>query len=112
MNISSKIAILLIEFYQKHISPHKGFHCAHNFLHSQVSCSEYSRRVIGRVGLRRGMIMVFRRLRECRLAELQIQLLLYLYLVTFPLLTGCEEIGKLTGKGSGECCVGCVKGCS
>tara|TARA_Y100001960_G_scaffold328546_1_gene417599 strand:+ start:24010 stop:24465 length:456 start_codon:yes stop_codon:yes gene_type:complete len=38
-NIFRTIPLLLIRFYQKFISPHKGFRCASNVLHKNGSCS-------------------------------------------------------------------------
>ena len=38
-NIFRAIPLLLIKFYQKFISPYKGFRCASNVLHKNGSCS-------------------------------------------------------------------------
>ncbi len=35
-----KAAIGTISFYRKHLSPRKGFNCAHRVLHGGESCSE------------------------------------------------------------------------
>ncbi|MEM5550874.1 membrane protein insertion efficiency factor YidD [Pseudoalteromonas neustonica] len=40
------LALLLIRFYQKRISPYKGFRCAHAALHQGVSCSEAVKHII------------------------------------------------------------------
>ncbi|MDP1573050.1 MAG: membrane protein insertion efficiency factor YidD [Pseudomonadota bacterium] len=51
--------------YQRHISPHKGFCCAHRALHGGWSCSEFGHRVILRYGVLRFFRLQFRRFRRC-----------------------------------------------
>jgi len=41
----------LIAAYQRHISPHKGFHCAYRVQHGGQSCSGYIKRMIHERGL-------------------------------------------------------------
>ncbi|GAA6619568.1 hypothetical protein NUACC26_053820 [Scytonema sp. NUACC26] len=51
-SVSRQISVAAITQYQKHISPHKGFSCAHRILYGGESCSQYIKRVIAREGLR------------------------------------------------------------
>ncbi|MGR8941516.1 MAG: membrane protein insertion efficiency factor YidD [Gammaproteobacteria bacterium] len=44
------LAILLIVFYQKFISPFKGFRCAHAVLHGGDSCSEAVKKIVREKG--------------------------------------------------------------
>lgn len=49
----SLLAVLLlaaITFYQRRLSPHKGFVCAWRFHTGRASCSEYARRIVRRCG--------------------------------------------------------------
>jgi len=49
----------LITFYQRRLSPHKGFRCAHCVLHGGVSCSAHAKSLL----LRRGLLRAFRGMR-------------------------------------------------
>lgn len=57
-----------IHGYQKHISPRKGFRCAHRVYHGGVSCSEYIRRAIVAHGLRGTCPLARERFAQCRQA--------------------------------------------
>lgn len=46
-----QLAIASISGYQKHISPKKGFACAHRVLYGGESCSQYIKSSIGKFGL-------------------------------------------------------------
>ncbi len=61
-------ALALIGAYQRHLSPRKGYLCALRASRSGRSCSRYGARAIARVGVRRGAILLWRRLRECSAA--------------------------------------------
>ncbi|MBU7586770.1 MAG: membrane protein insertion efficiency factor YidD [Nostoc sp. TH1S01] len=56
--------------YQKHISPYKGFACAHRILHGDESCSQYIKRVIAQEGLRVALIKSRIRFQACKQANL------------------------------------------
>ena len=43
--------ILIIKYYQRYLSPHKGFSCAYRKLYKAESCSEYFKQTIARAGL-------------------------------------------------------------
>ncbi len=60
--------ILFIAIYQKYISPRKGFCCAHKALHNGMSCSEWGKRVVKRVGFYHFFPLMMRRFRACRQA--------------------------------------------
>ena len=58
-----------IAFYQRYLSPHKGYHCAHRRRHGGLSCSEYVKQTIATVGLRRSLPLVGQRFQACRAAH-------------------------------------------
>jgi putative component of membrane protein insertase Oxa1/YidC/SpoIIIJ protein YidD len=64
----SSLAAWAIEAYQRFISPHKGFRCAHRTVHGRDSCSQFAKRV----ALKRGILALFpllrRRFTECGVA--------------------------------------------
>ena len=62
----------LISVYQKRISPHKGFICAHRGLHKGDSCSEYTKKQILEKGLLASIKTVRQRFNECRDAAVAI----------------------------------------
>ncbi len=59
-----------IGFYQKYISPYKGFSCAHRRLYGGESCSQYAKRIV----LEEGVVIAWQKLtdrfRECKEASL------------------------------------------
>lgn len=59
----------VINLYQRFISPHKGFVCAHRSLNGGVSCSEYAKAVAGRYRLNIALRLFWRRLRSCQKAS-------------------------------------------
>jgi len=46
MKIANIIFIWLIVLYQRYISPHKGYSCAHSALHGNLSCSSWAIQVL------------------------------------------------------------------
>lgn len=64
-----KLALILIAFYQRHLSPHKGFCCAYRQHTGHASCSELGRRSIRRHGLLKGLRILRRRLVLCGVAH-------------------------------------------
>jgi putative component of membrane protein insertase Oxa1/YidC/SpoIIIJ protein YidD len=60
-------AILLaaIRFYRRHISPRKGFSCAHRVHRGGPSCSTYGYRAVQRHGALIGLALIRRRLTRC-----------------------------------------------
>jgi len=65
-----KIGIVAIAGYQKHISPHKGFACAHRLLYGGESCSGYIKRVIAEEGLIAAWDKSQARFQACKQANL------------------------------------------
>ncbi|MBD1863833.1 MULTISPECIES: membrane protein insertion efficiency factor YidD [Trichocoleus] len=55
--------------YQKHLSPRKGFSCAHRVLHGGESCSQYVKRVILEQGLWTAIPATRSRFAECKVAN-------------------------------------------
>lgn len=66
MPIKASLAIGGINFYQRHISPRKGYRCAYCVLHGQESCSQYAKQSILAVDVLAAIPLVFNRLRACR----------------------------------------------
>ncbi|WP_342114281.1 membrane protein insertion efficiency factor YidD [Pseudoduganella sp. OTU4001] len=62
------ILLAAIKAYQRHLSPRKGYHCAHRVLHGGDGCSGYGYRVIERFGVRLGVALLFRRFDDCSAA--------------------------------------------
>jgi putative component of membrane protein insertase Oxa1/YidC/SpoIIIJ protein YidD len=59
--------------YQKHLSPRKGFSCAHRVLHGGESCSQYVKRVILEQGLWAAIPATRSRFAECKVANQVLQ---------------------------------------
>lgn len=59
------LALAAIRFYQRYLSPHKGFSCALRVATGGASCSAYGHAVIARFGLRRGLALLQRRFELC-----------------------------------------------
>jgi putative component of membrane protein insertase Oxa1/YidC/SpoIIIJ protein YidD len=63
------LAITAITGYQKFISPHKGFSCAHRVLYGCDSCSQYFKQVITEEGIATAIANAKGRFQECREAN-------------------------------------------
>ena len=63
--LAARWALRAIRGYQRHLSPHKGFCCAHRAATGGDSCSAHGCRVIARCGLRKGLRLLRRRLHAC-----------------------------------------------
>ncbi len=64
------IAIAMITGYQRYLSPHKGFACAHRVLHGGLSCSEYVKVAIARYELIQAVTLSRRRFQACKQAKI------------------------------------------
>jgi len=64
--------VLLIYFYQRFISPYKGFCCAHAVYHHGPSCSSAIKSIILESGLIKGWPAIKNRFSECKQAYLLI----------------------------------------
>lgn len=69
----TKPAILAINFYQKHISPHKGYCCAYKVYHNDASCSAYVKETIKNDGVFNSLSKIKERFQECKKASEYIQ---------------------------------------
>ncbi len=67
-NVGGKMAALGIGWYQRFLSPWKGYRCAYARVYSADSCSEYGRRAVREAGLARGFLMIAQRLQDCQQA--------------------------------------------
>jgi len=63
------LVILLIVFYQKFISPIKGFRCAYAVLHGGDSCSEAVKKIVRDKGPVGGYADIRARFRDCKEAN-------------------------------------------
>jgi putative component of membrane protein insertase Oxa1/YidC/SpoIIIJ protein YidD len=63
-------AVAAIVFYQRHLSPHKGYCCAYRAHTGRCSCSEFARRFVLRAGCWRLLHVLPRRFAKCRAAHL------------------------------------------
>jgi len=68
MNLLDRLALAAITAYQRHLSPHKGFCCAHRVQYGGPSCSEYARQELVSGGFWRTLPLLRQRLRACRAA--------------------------------------------
>jgi putative component of membrane protein insertase Oxa1/YidC/SpoIIIJ protein YidD len=60
-----RLALAAIGFYQRFISPYKGFSCAYRVHTGRASCSALGRRAIERFGVRKGIGVLRLRLTRC-----------------------------------------------
>jgi len=63
------LAVTAISGYQKFISPHKGFSCAHRVLYGCESCSQYFKQVVAEEGIVTAIANAKGRFQECREAN-------------------------------------------
>jgi len=64
-NILVKTSTIMIEFYQKYISPYKGYKCSHALVYGGCSCSNYGKYIIQEKGFYHGIILLKERFRKC-----------------------------------------------
>jgi putative component of membrane protein insertase Oxa1/YidC/SpoIIIJ protein YidD len=62
------LILSLILFYQRRLSPHKGFTCAYSDLTGRASCSHIGFRAVRRFGALSGLAMAQRRTALCGIA--------------------------------------------
>src|SRR6478672_7796472 len=72
-----QVATASISGYQRYISPHKGFSCAHRLLYGSESCSQFVKRTISQYGLIDGIKASRRRFQACRAANQILRAKLY-----------------------------------
>ena len=64
----TKLSISAITLYQKHISPHKGYCCAHRAYTGEDSCSQYAKVAIAENGLFSAFPLIKEQFDKCSLA--------------------------------------------
>jgi putative component of membrane protein insertase Oxa1/YidC/SpoIIIJ protein YidD len=64
-----------IGLYQRHLSPRKGFTCAHRKLHGGASCSGYFRELVTTEGFTNAIQPFQQRLIDCRKANDQLRMM-------------------------------------
>jgi len=73
MSFPKNLALLSIYFYQKHISPRKGYKCAYSALYNEPSCSCFCKNQIESKGLLQGIKSTVERFKECKHAAVIIK---------------------------------------
>ncbi|MEH2053357.1 membrane protein insertion efficiency factor YidD [Nostoc sp.] len=68
-SFTRQVGTAAITGYQKHISPHKGFACAHRILYGGESCSQYIKRVVAKEGLKAAFSNSRERFQACKQAN-------------------------------------------
>ncbi|MEH1965424.1 membrane protein insertion efficiency factor YidD [Nostoc sp.] len=68
-SFTRQVSAAAITGYQKHISPHKGFACAHRILYGGESCSQYIKRVVAKEGLKAAFVYSRERFQACKQAN-------------------------------------------
>ena len=68
-SFTRQVITVAITGYQKHISPHKGFACAHRILYGGESCSQYIKRVVAKEGLKTAFVNSHERFQACKQAN-------------------------------------------
>lgn len=68
------LALRAIRFYQRWLSPHKGFRCAHAALHGGPSCSAAVADLLAQYGLAAARPHIAARFGECRQAHQMLRL--------------------------------------
>ena len=62
-----KLALRCIDFYQAHLSPRKGYRCAHGVADgTNIGCSGFAKQAINEHGLIRGLSMLPARFKACK----------------------------------------------
>ena len=67
MSLGRTLLLAAIRGYKRHVSPHKGFACAHRVHLGGCSCSTLGLRAVSRYGAWRGLGVLRLCLRECHL---------------------------------------------
>ncbi|MEO8754690.1 MAG: membrane protein insertion efficiency factor YidD [Casimicrobiaceae bacterium] len=97
---ASALAVL-IEGYQRYISPHKGFRCAHRVAHGGLSCSGYAKHVL----LRRGVAAAMRRMRARFAACAAAAVLLHAAAASAQADTQRRQARAECAGNAGDCCM-------
>jgi len=60
------IALKTINFYQKWISPYKGYSCAYKYYTNKHSCSEFAKKSIQKFGIIKSIPLINIHLKKCK----------------------------------------------
>jgi putative component of membrane protein insertase Oxa1/YidC/SpoIIIJ protein YidD len=71
--LADLVTLAAVRGYQTHLSPYKGFSCAHRRLYGQASCSQYFRQLVATQGLSVAIPLFRERLQECHQANLTLR---------------------------------------
>lgn len=72
-SFATQAAIASLNVYRTHLSPRKGFSCAHRLLHGEESCSDYVKRILTNQNLSTAMRMAPQRFQACKAAAQTLQ---------------------------------------
>lgn len=64
-SLPKTLALALIAFYRRVLSPRKGFRCAYAAITGKHSCSAYGQRAVEKHGVSLGVRLITRRLQKC-----------------------------------------------
>ncbi|MCW6034997.1 membrane protein insertion efficiency factor YidD [Spirulina subsalsa FACHB-351] len=68
--MTRKTGVILIGGYQKYLSPHKGFSCAHRVLYGSESCSQYVKKMLIEQDLQSAISLSRERFGRCKTAKI------------------------------------------
>ncbi|MDZ8261915.1 membrane protein insertion efficiency factor YidD [Nostoc sp. ChiQUE01b] len=68
-SFTRQVSTAAITGYQKHISLHKGFACAHRILYGGESCSQYIKQLVAKKGLKAAFVNSRERFQACKQAN-------------------------------------------
>lgn len=68
-NVLDRCSLTLVDLYQRHLSPRKGFCCAYRVLHHDLSCSAYFRQQVQQQGAWDAIAPLRSRLKACQAAH-------------------------------------------
>lgn len=72
-HLLDQLMLWLLAFYQKFVSPYKGFKCAYGVWTGQSTCSAEAKKILKQDGLIAGWPKIQAQLQQCRAAYLAIQ---------------------------------------
>lgn len=70
MPVTSSVGVALIEAYQRHLSPRKGFRCAYGVMHGNGTCSSIGKRIMRDQGILKFLQLMPRQFAACRTAAI------------------------------------------
>ncbi|BAY07054.1 membrane protein insertion efficiency factor YidD [Calothrix sp. NIES-2098] len=68
-SLTRRVGVVAVTGYQKYISPHKGFVCAHRVLYGGESCSQHIKRLIAEDGFQGLLATSRKRFQACKQAN-------------------------------------------